>query len=49
MWETQIRSLGWEDSPGEENGCSLQYSCLDSLMDREAWQGAIYRVAKSWT
>ena len=20
MWETWIQSLGWEDSPGEENG-----------------------------
>ena len=49
MWETQIRSLGREDSPGEENGCSLQYSCLDNPMDRGAWQGATYRVAKSWT
>ena len=27
MQETQIRSLGWEDSPGEGNGYPLQYSC----------------------
>ena len=30
MWETEIQSLGQEDSPGEENGCSLQYSCLEN-------------------
>ena len=28
-------------SPGEGNGNPLQYSCLENLMDREAWQ-AIY-------
>jgi len=29
MWETWVRSLGWEDSPGEGNGNPLQYSCLE--------------------
>ena len=24
-------------SPGEVNGNPLQYSCLENLMDREAW------------
>ena len=24
-------------SPGEENGTSLQYSCLGNCMDRGAW------------
>ena len=28
---------GSERSPGEGNGNSLQYSCLENLMDREAW------------
>ena len=28
MWETLVRSLGWEDSPGEGHGIPLQYSCL---------------------
>ena len=27
--ETWVRSLGWEDSPGEGNGNPLQYSCLE--------------------
>ena len=25
-------------SPGEGNGYSLQYSCLENFMDRGAWQ-----------
>ena len=37
MWQTWVRSLGWEDSPGERNGNLLQYSCLENSMDRGAW------------
>ena len=47
MWETWVRSLGWEDSPGEGNGNPLQYSCLENPMDRGAWQATVYAVAKS--
>ena len=36
MWETWVRSLGWEDSSGEVNGHPLQYSCLENPMDRGA-------------
>ena len=28
-------------SPGEGNGCALQYSYLENGMDREAWQESI--------
>ena len=35
MWETQLWSLGWEDSPREGNGNPLQYSCLENPMNRE--------------
>ena len=50
MWETWIRSLGWEDSGlGEGTGYPLQYSCLDNSRDREAWQPIVYGVAKSQT
>ena len=32
-----LRSIpGSKDSPGEENGNSLQYSCLENPMDRGA-------------
>ena len=34
-------------SPGEGNGNSLQYSCLENSMDRGAWQAAVHAVAKS--
>ena len=37
MWETQVQSLGQEDSPGEGNGYPLQYSCLENSMDRGGW------------
>ena len=36
MWETWVRSLDREDSPGEGNGNSFQYSCLENPMDRGA-------------
>ena len=47
MWETQVQSLGWEDSPGEENGNPFQYSCLETPMDGGAWQTTVvYGVAR---
>jgi len=36
MQKTQVRSLGWEDPPGEGHGIPLQYSCLENSMDRGA-------------
>ena len=33
MWETWVRSLGWEDPPGQGKGYSLQYSGLENSMD----------------
>ena len=36
-------------SPGEGNGNSLQYSCLENSMDRKAWQTTVHGVAKSRT
>ena len=36
-------------SPGGRHGNSLQYSCLENLMDRGAWGLAVNRVAKSET
>ena len=36
-------------SPGEGNGNSLQYSCLEKPMDGGAWWATVHRVAKSWT
>ena len=44
MRETWVRSLGWEDSPGEGKGYSLQYSGLKNSM-----RCIIHGVAKSRT
>ena len=37
---------GSEISPGERNGTSLQYSCLENLMDRGAWRAMVHQVTK---
>ena len=44
MWETWVRSLGWEDSPGEGKGYACQYSGLEHSMDSR-----VHGVAKSRT
>ena len=49
MWETQVRSLGWEDPLGEGNGNPLQYSCLENSKDGGAWRATVQGVAKSQT
>ena len=49
MRETQVQSLGQEDSPGEGKGNPLQYSCLENSLDGGAWWATVYRVAKSQT
>ena len=36
-------------SPGEANGCPLQYSCQENPMDRGAWWATDHRIAKSQT
>ena len=48
MQETWVRSLGWEDSPGEGNGNPLQYSSLENSIDRGAWQTTVHGVERAW-
>ena len=36
-------------SPEGGNGTPLQYSCLKTLMDREAWRATVHGVTKSQT
>ena len=40
---------GLGSSPRGENGNPLQYSCLESPVDRGALQTSVHGVAKSWT
>ena len=49
MWETLVRSVGWEDPVEKGNGNPLQYPCLENPMDRGDWWATVYGVAKSWT
>ena len=49
MQETQVWSLGLEDSPGGGNGNPLQYSCWDNPMDRGAWRAAVHGLAENQT
>ena len=37
---------GSERSPGGGHGSPLQYSCLESSMDRRAWWATVHRVAR---
>ena len=36
-------------SPGVGNGNPLQYSCLESSMDKGAWQAIVHEIAESQT
>ena len=37
---------GLRRSPGGGHGNPLQYSCLENLKDREAWQATVHRAAE---
>ena len=41
--------LGLNRSPGDGNGNSLQYSCLENPMNRGACWATVHGVTKSWT
>ena len=47
MWETPGSIPGSGRSLGRENGYPLQYSCLETSMDRGAWQAIAHGVTKS--
>ena len=40
---------GLGGSPGEGNGCPLQFSCLENLIDRRVWQATVHGLTKSRT
>ena len=41
MQETQVQSLGLEESPGGGHGNPLQYSCLENSTDRRTWRATV--------
>ena len=47
MQETRVQSLKGGRSPGEENGNSLKYYCLENSMDRGACQATVHGVTES--
>ena len=49
LWETWVRSLGWEDSMEEGMATHSSILAWRILMDRGAWQVTVYGVAKSQT
>ena len=40
---------GMGRSPGEGNGYTRQYSCLENPMDKGAWWATVHGVTKSQT
>ena len=49
MKEPWVRSLGWEDLLQGGNDNPLQYSFLENLTDRGAWQATVHEIPKSQT
>ena len=49
MWETWVRSLGWEDSLEEGMATHSRILAWRVPMDRGAWWATVDEVAKSRT
>ena len=47
MQETQVQSLGQEESSGVRIGIPFQYSCLENPMSRGAWQATVHGIVES--
>ena len=47
MWETWVRSLGWEDPLEQSMATHSIVLAWRNSMDRGAWQATVYRVAES--
>ena len=49
VWETWVRSLGWEDPLEESMATHSRILAWRIPIDRGAWQATVHGVAKSWT
>ena len=47
MWETQVQSMGWEDSLGWEMATHSSILAWRIPMDTGAWRATVHGVAKS--
>ena len=49
IWETWVRSLGWEDPLKEGTATHSSILAWRISMDRGAWRATVHGVANSWT
>ena len=49
MWQTWVRSLGWEDPLEEDMATHSSTLAWGNPVDRGTWRAAVHRVAKSQT
>ena len=49
VWETWVRSLGWEDPLEKERATHSSVLAWRIPMDRGTWQATVHGIAKSWT
>ena len=49
MWETWVRSLGWEDALEEGMAAHSSILAWRIPMDRGAWRATVRGLTKSWT
>ena len=46
MWETQVRSLGWEDPLEEEMATHFSVLAWEIPWTEDAWQATVHVIAK---
>ena len=49
MWETRVRSLGWEDPLEEGMATHSSIFAWRIPMDRGDWQATVHGIPKNWT
>ena len=47
--ETQVQSLGWEDTLEKKMATHSSFLAMENPMDREAWQATVHGITKSRT
>ena len=49
MWETWVRSLGWEDPLEKEMATHSSILAWRIPVNRGAWRATVHEVPKCWT